>query len=58
MSEAKVENDYWVLSRFGPRYFTASAKFSDERRIYYSKDAISRDFGSLADQLFEMQVAS
>jgi len=54
MSETVIiaENEYWTIEKFGPRYFTARAKpenniCKDEVRIYYSKDALERDFGGL-----------
>ena len=42
-----LDNDYWIIKTFGPRYFTAVSKKQDEHRIYYSYDALERDFGKL-----------
>ena len=52
MESVKMNNDiillndeYWFVKTFGPRYFTARSKWHDEHRIYYSRDAVERDFG-------------
>jgi hypothetical protein len=47
-----LENGSWIVKTFGPRYYTATAKPSNnlcypEHRIYYSRDAVERDFGRL-----------
>ena len=45
------ENEFWIIKTFGPRYFTATSKVDGgEHRIYYSKDSLERDFGSIPSQ--------
>ena len=41
-----LDDDFWTVKTFGPRYFTAVSKCHDEHRIYYSYDAMERDFSS------------
>lgn len=50
MKEVEVKvNRFWTLKRMGPRYYTARGDFGDEieRRVYYSRDALERDFGQV-----------
>ena len=39
-------NRFWTLKRFGPRYYTAT-RIDGEHRIYYSFEALERDFGTV-----------
>jgi hypothetical protein len=45
-----MENEFWIVKTFGPRYFTATRKTDGEHRIYYCRDAVERDFGQLKVQ--------
>jgi len=42
-----VDDEFWTIRTFGPRYFTATRKYDGEHRIYYSRDALERDFSSI-----------
>jgi len=47
-------NDYWTIKTFGPRYYTATRN-DGEHRIYWSKGALERDFGTV---IFPQQESS
>jgi hypothetical protein len=39
-----LDDEFWTIKRFGPRYYTAHRKTDGEHRIYYSREALERDF--------------
>jgi len=45
-----VNDEFWIIKRFGPHYYTATSKHSGEHRIYWSFDALERDFGGKVSQ--------
>jgi len=41
-----LDDEFWLVRTMGSRYFTATSKCHDEHRMYFSRDAVERDFGS------------
>lgn len=42
------DDEYWLVRTFGPRFFQADSKVTGEHRLYWTRDAVERDFsGSL-----------
>jgi len=40
-------NEYWKLRKLGPRLYSATRKEDYEHRLYFSRYALERDFGSI-----------